>query len=205
MWRRAVPGDHRDATLFLKQTWKQHDICAHILSPKIRHCPASPKGSATHTRGAAKGDPTHKSEDLWLAAEAIPERKALIQELFTGRKSLLRSRRWTFKNSSHMLAPCLLHPGERKRLTPPSCHKIHQDIQIIILKIILKLSSLQKARPSPEYWLTIGICIFITWDTVTSQRYFRKLVCPKSNLREDFVKPLAPTKQAFTCKKHCDL
>lgn len=201
MWRRAVPGDHRDATSFLKQMRKQHGICAHFLSPKMRHCPASPKGSATHTGEGAEGDPTHKSEDLWSAADTIPERKALIQELFTGRESLLRSRRWTFKNSSRMPAPRSLHLGERKRPTPPSCHTIHQDIQII-LKIIFKLSSLQKARPSPEYWLTTGTRIFITWDTITSQRYYRKQVSPKSTLREDFVKPLASTNQALTCKKH---
>lgn len=98
-------------------------------------------------------------------------------------------------------SPCSLHPGERKRLTPPSCHTIHQDIQIIILNIIFKLSFLQKTRPSPEYWLAIGIFIFITWDTVTSQRYYRKQVKSQKYFKGR-LKPLASTKQALTCKKH---
>lgn len=120
MWKRAVPRDCRDVTLFLKQMRKQYDSCAKILVPKIRHCPASPKGSARHTGGAAEGNPTHKPEDLWSAAEAIPERKALIQKLFTRRKSLLQSRRRIFKNLHACTLVCSFHHGERGLHLPPA-------------------------------------------------------------------------------------
>lgn len=132
----------------------------HVL--RYPHCPSSPKGSAAHTRDIAEGDPAHESEDFWAAAEAIPERKGLIQELFTGIKSLLQSRREAFKNSSDCSLPHSYRSGESKRLIPLSCYPC-QDIQIIVLRLFF----LQKTRPFPEYWLAIGNSIFITWVIVS--------------------------------------
>lgn len=42
-----------------------------------------------HTREATERNPAHKLEELGPTTEAIPKRKALIQERFTGIKSFL--------------------------------------------------------------------------------------------------------------------
>lgn len=93
-------------------------------SPGIRHRPSSCKRSATRTTEGTEGDPTDKLEDLWSAGNAIPERKTPVQELLTGRKSLLEGRRWAFRN----LSPD--HPGEGRGLH--LLHAVLQDTQVTI-------------------------------------------------------------------------
>lgn len=162
MWRRTVPGDHRDVTLFLEEMRKHYAICAQILSPRSDTVQPHPK------------DLQHIPEKLLRGIQLTSLRICDRQQKPSQRGRLL------YRNSSHEENPSYKAENEhskthlvclhlamltapwRNRLTPPSCHTIHQDIQIIILNVILKLCFLQKTRPSPEYWLDIGICIFIT-------------------------------------------
>lgn len=171
-----------------------------VYALRSPHCPSSPQGSEAHTREAAEGDPTHEPEDFWAAADAIPQRKGLIQELFTGRKSLLKSRREAFKKSSGSSLLCSHHSGESKRLTDPSCYTC-QDIQMIILRLFF----LQKTRPFPDYWLAMGTGVFITWVTVSEtlqetgkcQKLFKGRLCETLG----FHKTHLPARNILPCRQ----
>lgn len=154
MWERAVTGDHRDVTLFLKQMRKQYDSCAKNSVSQDQTLSSLTQRICITYQSSCGEESNSQTSGFVIGSRSHPREEGSYTETLH-RKKIPPAKQKVNIQKLTWLHPAMLISPWRRSLTALSCHTIHQDIQIIVVNISLKLSFLQKTRPSPEYWFTI--------------------------------------------------